>query len=210
MAELGASVVAFDYSAKFIERARERTENNLAVEYHILDAAKPEALLSLGRHRFNKAVCTMALMDMPEIKPLLSVLRQLLKPGGLFVFSVTHPCFHSASIQKFAEMYEEEAGRHIIHTGVKVSSYLSPFAKKTEGIIGQPEPQFYYHRPIHVLLQSCFDVGFVMDGIEEPGFPELDRPRAGFRWDDMPEIPPVMIVRMKLNKEDQPSAEKNA
>jgi hypothetical protein len=145
-------------------------------------------------------------MDMPEITPLLSALPQMLKPGGVFVFSVTHPCFHSAAIQRFAEMYEEEAGRHIIRTGIKVWSYLSPFAKKTEGIIGQPEPQFCYHRPIHVLFQSCFEAGFIMDGIEEPGLPEPDRRRAGVRWDDMPEIPPVMLVRMRLERGSQPSA----
>lgn len=206
MAELGASVVAFDHSANFIERARARTASDVAVEYHVLDAAKADSLLSLGHRRFNKAVCTMALMDMPEITPLLSALPQMLKPGGVFVFSVTHPCFHSAAIQRVAEMYEEEAGRHIIRTGIKVWSYLSPFAKKTEGIIGQPEPQFCYHRPIHVLFQSCFEAGFVMDGIEEPGLPEPDRRRAGVRWDDMPEIPPVMLVRMRLEKGSQPSA----
>ena len=205
MAELGASVVAFDHSAKFIERARERTANDAAIEYHVLDAAKTDALLSLGVSRFNKAVCTMALMDMPEITPLLSGLTQMLKPCGVFVFSVTHPCFHSAAIQRFAEMYEEDAGRHIIRTGVKVSSYLTPFAKKTEGIIGQPEAQYYYHRPIQVLFQSCFETGLVVDGIEEPGLPEPDKRSAGVRWDDMPEIPPVMVVRMRLKRGSQPS-----
>ncbi|MBN1423773.1 class I SAM-dependent methyltransferase [Candidatus Fermentibacteria bacterium] len=205
MAELGARVVAFDHSAQFIQRARERTRKDDAVEYHVLDAAKTDALLSLGVGRFGKAVCTMALMDMPEIIPLFFALTRMLKPGGVFVFSVTHPCFHSAAIQRFAEMYEEEAGRHVIRTGVKVSSYLTSFAKKAEGIVGQPKAQYCYHRPIHVLLQSCFEAGFVVDGIEEPGLPEPDRRRAGVRWDDMPEIPPVMVVRMKLTRGSQPS-----
>lgn len=206
MAELGASVVAFDHSAKFVERARQRTAKDAAVEYHVLDAARTDALLSLGVGRFDKVVCTMALMDMPEIIPLLSALAQMLKPCGVFVFSVTHPCFHSAGIQRFAEMYEDEAGRHIVRTGVKVSSYLTPFAKKTEGIIGQPEPQYYYHRPIHVLFQSCFEAGFVVDGIEEPGLSGPEKPKAGVRWDDMPEIPPIMVVRMTLRRGSQPSA----
>ena len=103
-------------------------------------------------------------------------------------------------------MYEDEAGRHIARTGVKVSSYLTPFAKKTEGIIGQPEPQYYYHRPIHVLFQSCFEAGFVVDGIEEPALPQPDKPQAGVRWDDMPDIPPIMVVRMKLSAAGEPPA----
>ena len=203
MAELGAYVDAFDQSVRFIERARERTPENTAVEYHVLDAAEEEAVLTLGEHRFDKAVCTMGLMDMPEINPLFTALPRVLKPGGIFVFSVTHPCFHSAGVQRFAEMYEEEAGRHIINTGVKVSSYLTPFAKKTEGIIGQPEPQYYYHRPIHRLLGVCFTFGFVVDGIEEPGLPEPESRQATARWDDIPEIPPIMVVRSRAGNAAQ-------
>jgi hypothetical protein len=67
----------------------------------------------------------MAIMDMPEIGPLFATLSRMLAPGGAFVFSVTHPCFHSPAIQRFAEIYEEQAGRHVIRSGVKVSSYLS-------------------------------------------------------------------------------------
>ena len=198
MAELGADVVAFDHSANFIERARKRTMKDTAVEYHVIDGADAASLVALGVDRFDKAVSSMALMDMPEIGPLFSALGHLLKPSGIFVFSVVHPCFHSAAIQRFAEMHEEEAGRHVIRTGVKVSSYLTPFMKNTEGIIGQPEPQHYYHRPISVLIGAGLEAGFVLDGIEEPGLPGSDTPKAGVRWDDMPEIPSVLVVRMKL------------
>ena len=198
MAQLGARVVAFDYSAAFIARARERTPGDAAVEYHVVDAANVETLLSLGTNRFNKAVCTMALMDMPEIGPLFATLSRMLKPGGTFVFSVTHPCFHSAAIERFAEISEEQAGRHVIRSGVKVSSYLSPFARKTEGIVGQPEPHWFFHRPINALFRFGFEAGFVVDAVEEPGFMGADTPKPGVRWHDMPDIPPIMVVRMKL------------
>jgi SAM-dependent methyltransferase len=198
IAELGAAVVAFDYSAEFIARARERTPRELAIEYHEADAVDAEGLLALGANRFDKAVCTMALMDMPEIGPLLAALPRVLKPGGGFVFSVLHPCFHSAAIQRFAELHEEEAGRHAARSGVKVSSYLSPFARKSEGIIGQPEPQWLFHRPISALFRAGFEAGFVVDGFEEPALAKVESPRAGVRWHDMPEIPPVMVVRMRL------------
>ncbi len=197
MAELGATVVAFDYSAKFIERARKRTPKDVSIEYKVIDAANVGKLLGLGARWFDKAVCTMALMDMPEINPVLSALTRMLKPNGLFVFSLTHPCFHSAKMQRFCEAYEEEAGRHIIRSGIKMSSYLTPMARKTEGIIGQPVPQYYFHRPLHLLFESCFAAGFVMDGIEEPAFPKPEKQRAGVRWNDMPDIPPVLSGRRK-------------
>jgi SAM-dependent methyltransferase len=198
MAELGARVVAFDQSARFVERARERTPKDAAIEYHVIDASDAGAFVPLGAGRFDKAVCTMALMDMPGIAPLVSALARLLKPGGAFVFSVTHPCFNSGRIQRFAEMFEDESGRNVIRTGVKMASYLTPYATKAEGIIGQPEPQFYFHRPICSLFAPFFGAGFVVDGIEEPGFPKPEAQKAGVRWDDMPEIPPVMVARMRL------------
>ena len=85
------------------------------------------------------------------------------------MFSVTHPCFHSAAIQRFAEIYEEEGG-HVMRSGVKVSSYLVPFARKTEGIVGQPEPQWFFHRSISVLFGFGFEAGFVVDGMRNRVF----------------------------------------
>ena len=196
MAELGANVVAFDSSARFIDRARVRSAGGAAIEYHVMDASDGAAIVSLGR--FDKAVCTMALMDMPEIAPLLAALAHTLKPQSAFVFSLAHPCFHSADMQRFAEIHEEESGHHVVRTGVKISAYVTPSARKTEGIVGQPEPQYFFHRPLHVLFRSCFEAGFVMDGIEEPGFAVAGGGRAGVRWTDMPEIPPILAVRMRL------------
>ena len=198
MASLGATVVAFDTSSEFIARARERTPADATIEYRVLDAASIEAMTSLGSGRFTKAVCTMALMDMPEIAPLFRALAQLLPAGGTFVFSMTHPCFHSATMQRFAELYEEGPGRHVTRTGVKVSSYLSPSARKTEGIIGQPEPHFFFHRPLSQLFGAGFEAGFVVDGFEEPGFGRTASEKAGVSWKDMPDIPPILVVRMRL------------
>ena len=199
MAERGATIVAFDYSAEFVARARERTQKTAPITYHSIDAADTGSLMTLGATRFDKAVCTMALMDMPEIGPLFATLPRLLRPGGAFVFSVLHPCFHSAAVQRFAELHEEEAGRHVMRAGVKISSYLSAFARKSEGIIGQPEPQWLFHRPLSALLRYGFDAGFCVDGLEEPGLPTAAPARAGVRWHDMPEIPPIMVVRMTLH-----------
>lgn len=204
MARLGATVVACDYSGKFIERARQRGRSeSIEVEYHVLDAGDEQALLALGRGRFDRAVCTMGLMDMPCIDPLMRALAALLKPAGRFVFSVTHPCFHSAGIERFAEMHEQEAGRHVFRSGVKVWAYLTPAARKTEGIIGQPEPQYYFHRPLQTLFEAGFRAGFVIDALAEPGFP-AGAGGQGLRWDDMPDIPPVLAARLRLAGRPRP------
>ena len=74
------------------------------------------------------------------------------------------------------------------------------------GIIGQPEPQWFFHRPISALFRLGFEAGFVVDGIEEPRLPEADQRKAGIRWHDMPDMPPIMVVRMTLMPARQPSA----
>jgi 2-polyprenyl-3-methyl-5-hydroxy-6-metoxy-1,4-benzoquinol methylase len=80
MAELGGRVIAIDNSAQFIKRAKTRTPGESSIEYHVADAANNAALLSFGIRRFDKAVCTMALMDMAQIQPLLQALKQMLRP----------------------------------------------------------------------------------------------------------------------------------
>jgi 2-polyprenyl-3-methyl-5-hydroxy-6-metoxy-1,4-benzoquinol methylase len=99
MAQLGARVVACDFAPTFIERAKQRTtEHADRIDYRVIDATDESQLLSLGTQSFDAAVCTMAMMDMSDIAPMLSALRQLLKPSGRFIFSITHPCFNSGEI----------------------------------------------------------------------------------------------------------------
>ena len=102
MAELGARVTAFDQAESFIERARGRS-TGFDIEFRVLDAGEDAELKTLPDAGFDKAVCTMALMDMPDVEPLFRHLRRLLRPRGHFVFTVTHPCFHSAGVSSVAE-----------------------------------------------------------------------------------------------------------
>ena len=60
-----------------------------------------------------------------------------------------------------------------------------------------PSPQWLFHRSLSALLRFGFEAGFGVDGLEEPGLPKTNASKTGVRWDDMPEIPPIMVVRMK-------------
>ncbi|MBI1924808.1 class I SAM-dependent methyltransferase [Candidatus Poribacteria bacterium] len=198
MAQLGARVVAFDFSEKFIERAKAHTtENAERIEYRVIDATEAGQLMTLGKGRFDAAVCTMALMDMSPIEPLISALGQLLKAGGRFVFSVMHPCFNSVGCKAVVEK-EEKGGELIITYFIKVSEYIQPTTWKGLGIIGQPVPHYYFHRPISELFNTCFRVGFVLDGMEEPAFHPSTEGNWTFSWANYPEIPPVLVARMRL------------
>jgi 2-polyprenyl-3-methyl-5-hydroxy-6-metoxy-1,4-benzoquinol methylase len=198
MAQLGAQVVACDFSEQFIERAKQRSaEYADRIEYSVVDATDESQLLALGEGRFDAAVCSMAMMDMATIEPLTSALARLLKPGGRFVFSVMHPCFNNTAMKKVVEE-EDRAGELVTVYSVKISGYMGMAPAEGLGIIGQPVSQYYFHRPLSMMFNTCFRAGFVMDALEEPVFGEETQPNRPFSWANYKEIPPVVVARVLL------------
>jgi len=130
---------------------------------------------------------------------MISALPELLKPEGRFVFSVMHPAFNSGTARLVAEEIFRDGKIETI-SGVKLTEYLRAFPHMGVGIKGQPEPQYYFHRPISMLFNTCFSYGFVLDGIEEPTLPEnLDNPSVSpLNWIRLRSIPPILVARMKL------------
>ncbi len=202
MARLGVHVVATDFSEQMLERARARTtEHRDRIEYRFLDATSEEQIVALGKARFDAAVCNQAIMDMAEIDPLMRGIRQAVKPGGCFVFSLLHPCFNHSGIVRCVE--DETIDGDIVTTySVKVIRYLYIGPEKGVAMPGQPTPHYYFDRPLHVLFNACFRAGLVIDGLEEPAF---NHPHDGSKmgrtvinWVNYKEIPPEMVVRLRI------------
>ena len=198
MAAAGARVVACDASPTFIERAgRHTTDAGLDIEYHVMDVTDTEALSALGEQRFNAAVCTMALMDIPTLEPLASMLPRLLKPGARFVFSILHPAFNTLRARRVAEQ-EDRDGSLVTTYSISVRDYLTPQTGLGLGIVGQPQPHYDFHRPLGLLLTTFFRQGFVLDGLEEPAFPPGAKSTRTFSWANFSDIPPALVARLSL------------
>ncbi|MGZ3623753.1 MAG: class I SAM-dependent methyltransferase [Ktedonobacteraceae bacterium] len=201
MAQLGVRVIATDFSEQFLERARARSSayaNN--IEYRFLDATLEDQIVALGKHRFDAAVCNMAIMDIAEIDPLMRGIRQVVKPGGRFVFSLTHPCFNNTGMAFCVE--EVTINGEIVTTySVKITQYLHSEPQKGVGMVGEPVSHYYFDRPLHTIFNACFSAGFVLDGLEEPAF---NHPHDGslssrlLSWVNYNEIPPVLVARMRI------------
>lgn len=199
LAELGAEVLAFDFSANMIAHARAReSAHPEKIEYRVIDATDENALLALGEGQYHSAMCSMALFDMAEIDPLMRGLAKLLRPEGRFVLSVIHPCFNSPHVVTMAER-EDRGGELLTQYSVKVRGYMSPTIERGLAIRGQPKPQVYFHRPLHVLLGSAFGAGFVLDALEERAFPVDHEPsKDPLSWGaHFSEIPPVLVARLR-------------
>ena len=196
LAALGAEVVAIDFSGKLIERAKTRRLDQIT--YKVLDATNESALLTLGEHAFDSALCNMALFDIADIRPIFRALPRLLQPGGGFVFSLTHPAFNNASSVHVAEEWDD-AGIKTRYS-VKVSRYMTPYHAEGVALRDQPKPQLYFERPMQYYLNLGFENGFVLDGFEERAFPEGHPQKDPLAWGgNYCEIPAVLVARLRLN-----------
>ena len=196
LAALGAQVTAFDFSANLIEKAKTRPNPDSRISYHVLDATNEAALLELGERSFDSALSNMALFDMPEVEPLFKALTKLLKPNGIFAFSLMHPAFNNPSTALMAEEWDDGE----IHTryAVKVPRYINQFLSSGLALRNQPKPQLYFHRPIRYYLNIAFQNGFILDGFDERAFPPEHPQVATLGWGGkFSEIPPVLIARFR-------------
>ena len=202
LAGLGARVTAIDGSAKMIERARKRSgeksegETATPIDYRVIDVTDAGRLKELGSDAFDAAVSNMAIMDMAVIGPMFRGVYGLLRPGGVFVFSLTHPCFQAPYAVRYVEQ-EDRDGEIIKKYGIKVEHYLTPQHFEGLGIVGQPVPQCIFHRPLSVLLSMCFEAGFVLDGLEESAFDESVEANHAFAWANFKETPPMIAMRLR-------------
>ena len=203
MADLGARVIATDFSERFLDRARARSAAyGDRIEYRQVDATDADALTAMTGQPFDAVVCLMALMDMTTIEPLMAAIPRLLKPEGRFVFVIQHPCFNSNGVTMLSEAVDDNGEERITHS-LKLSRYLTLPPGKGVGMPGEPIAHYYFHRPLHDVLGTAFRHGLVMDGIEEPAFPEPDDPRP-FSWLTYSDIPPVFAARLRAKASFRP------
>jgi 2-polyprenyl-3-methyl-5-hydroxy-6-metoxy-1,4-benzoquinol methylase len=196
LAALGAQVTAFDFSSNLIAKAKARENPGSRIDYRLVDATDEQQLLTLGENNFDAAMSNMALFDMANIEILFQTLPRLLKPNGIFVFSLMHPCFNNSSSVHMME--ESDQGEIRTVYSVKVSRYMTPYHAKGLALRNQPKPQMYFERPLHYYLNIGFQNGFVLDGFEERAFPPEGPQTSPLGWGSkFSEIPPAVVVRFR-------------
>jgi SAM-dependent methyltransferase len=193
MSELGAHVLATDFSEGMLDRAR---SHGGEVEYRLADATVEEQLLALGEPgSFDAVVSNMAIMDMESIEPMVAASAQLLNASGRFVFSTLHPSFNSGNVRPTVEVDQE--GRETEVYSVKVASYGRPSSGKGVAFHDQPVEQWYFHRPLWMILEPFFEHGFVLDGLEEPLVPDPEW-NAGKPSHVFTQVPGVLVARLHI------------
>ncbi len=162
LAQLGPQeVIGVDISAALVTVAKERsTAANLS--YRVDDA---HHLTTFPDTSLDIAVSQMAIMDIPDHRALFYSVRRVLTPGGVFVFSLLHPCFETP----FHVPEQPQFLRDV--TDTPVASLIYRYASEgfwQSGGTGVRGRVGAYHRTLSTLLNDLIAANFVLERLEEP------------------------------------------
>jgi len=156
LADRAGEVVGVDVSSESIRMAKERCR---CANVRFVAASIEEFSTIPEVGQFDLAVANMVLMDVPDLSASLDAIASLVRPGGTFVFTITHPCFWPM----YAGYAQEPWYRYESETMVE-----GLFAVSLSEL---DAPTTHVHRPLNAYLNSLSTRGFVPVELREP-FPE--------------------------------------
>ena len=181
LAGLGATVVGVDVSEGMLDIARRYEQDEPRSIRCLRDDAR--ALGRVEDAAFDGVVCNLALMDIPDLRPALEAVARVLRPGGWFVFSVTHPCFPTPSLG-WARRADEELAREI-------PDYFAEGFWRRENAEGVRGKVGSHHRTLGTYVNALVWAGLAIDRFVEPrATGRLIERVPGYR-----EVPPFLVVR---------------
>lgn len=157
--------------------------------------------LNFNDQSFDLVFSSLALHYLPEWDQVMKEVYRVLKPGGRFLFSSSHPTADALEWSTKDEkrtltlsVEADENGGGLVRRG----RYLSP----KEIVIKEGFAVTFYHQPLESIMTSIIDAGFVIKGFWEPR-PSLElkkhKPRAYALWS---ELPWLMIMMLQKPDED--------
>lgn len=162
LAQLGPQeVIGIDTSAALIDVATQRSDGpNLS--YRVDDA---QYLRSFSDASIDIAVSQLAIMDIPDHRALFKSVRRVLRSGGVFVFSLLHPCFESP-------FHAPDESPFLVDTsGTAIAYIVRRYASEgfwQSGGTGVRGHMGAYHRTLSTLLNDLLATGFLLEKLDEP------------------------------------------
>jgi len=158
LARRGAQVTGTDVSEKLLALAQRYEANEpLGVHYALADAQDGAGL---GTAAFDGVTCGMALMPIPDLRAALQTARRILKSGGWFVFSITHPCYQTPSSRWVTR--EDGAPAREVSGYFDERFWTSANSSGVRGQVGE------YHRTLATYLNTLVEVGLALERLAEP------------------------------------------
>lgn len=146
---IGANVIGVDASKAMLALANQRYPN---CDFRMVDMTKT---LNFSDESFDMIFCNQVLMDIDDIELVFRECKRLLKPGGIFYYSIVHPAFYDGCWLKNKDGY---AYAKFLEKYISVYELTNEFWGKTA----------HFHRPLSYYLNVASDVGLVLVHVEEP------------------------------------------
>lgn len=160
-----AKVIGVDISPKLIAAAQQRHSPPGGFTYQVGSITD---LKSIPDSSVDQLVCTMTLMDTPNLESVLKAFNRVLKPNGQLVFSIKHPM----TTLKGINYGINEQGRLAMSFDTGYFD-TAAFEKRVEfeAPQGQPRPSIqtiHYPRTFSTYITALKQAGFLMTQAEEP------------------------------------------
>lgn len=170
LANRGADVTGLDISAALIAKARAAERETGTVAGHVITyiLADVSTWTPPEPASFDVVTCSFGLSDIDDLAGCAAAVASALRPGGVFVFSILHPCFPGAG---------DVSGSW--PTGGRYYDEGRWFADGARSTLRQHVGAS--HRMLSTYLNTLREYGLVLEALAEPG-PEsswaVERPAA--------------------------------
>lgn len=169
LAQRGAQVHAIDIAETFIQYAQlQEDEHPLGITYQVASATT----LPFPDEQFEFATSFMCLMDLPETDAAFREAFRVLKPGGFFQFSISHPCYdtpHRKNLRRLSgKTYAIEVGDYFQKVAGKLTEWTFGSAPAA---LRNRFPKFripMFNRTLSEWFMMMIHAGFVVEWMQEP------------------------------------------
>ncbi len=120
-------------------------------------------LKGFGDAQFTAAACILAIQNIHPPQQVFAAVARVLRPGGRFVFVMTHPCFRGPKATSWGWDETERVQYR------RVDRYLVP---RKEPIVAHPgrktgQYTWTFHRPVSDYIKFARNAGLMIDAMEE-------------------------------------------
>jgi ubiquinone/menaquinone biosynthesis C-methylase UbiE len=168
IARLGATMTGIDIAPSFVAAASEAERDApLGIAYAVANAGA----LPYDDGQFDFAVAFMSLMDTADHVAAVREARRVLRPGGIFQFSIIHPCFAPPHMERV----RSDDG---LVRAVEVGDYFERVSSVDEWTFSAAphdaranHPPFripVFHRTLADWINLLVDSGFAIERLAEP------------------------------------------
>lgn len=173
LARLGPRLTGVDIAGNFVRAAQEvERRDPLGIRY--VQASAVELPFNDGCFDFVTAI--MSLMDVAEADLVAAEVRRLLRPGGFFQFSVSHPCYDTAHRRNLrgpdGRTYAIEVGGYFDQPSERVAEWIFSSAPEEVKRSVRPFRVPIFHRTLSGWLNLLLDAGLRIERVAEPSPPD--------------------------------------